>query len=164
VTTMAAFREFLPGPLADPCADKHIEGAVCRAFLVAYLITTDGHQAEAAAASAIDSWDPEAKSPQKLLRFSAEAATRILRGGRTPQRRRNFDSPRLPLELREVVCLSPQLRLSFVLKILLALPSPVCARMLGISADEVDETVCAALRRTTVGSGVRDFHSNGENA
>ena len=111
-----------------------------RAFAVAWLLTADAEQAEAAVTEAVDCWNPEIDSEEALVQFSAVTAARIARHGRRQE------LSRLPRELAPITEFDSLSRGCFVLRILLSLPLPVCAGMLGISCNEAEERLCAMLR------------------
>jgi hypothetical protein len=112
---------------------------VVRAFAVAWLLTADAEQAEAAVIEAVDRWNPEIDSEEVLVRFSAVTAARTLRRGR-------HEVSRFPRELAQIADFDALSRGCFVLRILLRLPLPICAAMLGISCNEAEERLCAMLR------------------
>jgi hypothetical protein len=124
------------------CSDT--ENAVARAFALAYLLTADARQAEAAVSEAADCWNPEIDSEEALVRFSAVAAARLLRRGRGFFQRR-LEVSRLPRQLTRIADFDAPSRGCFVLRILMGLPLPVCAEMLGISAIEAHERLCSVL-------------------
>jgi hypothetical protein len=112
---------------------------VVRAFAVAYLLTADAEQAEAAVTKAVGCWNPEIDSEEALVRSLAVTAARTLRRGR-------HEVSRFPRELAPIAEFDALSRGWFVLRILLRLPLPVCAAMLGISRNEAEERLCAMLR------------------
>lgn len=119
--------------------------AIARAFAVAYLLTADARQAEVAVSEAAECWNPEIDSEESLVRFSAIAATRRLRRG-CGFVRRSLEVARLPRELAVIAGFDARSRGCFVLRLLMRLPLPVCAEMLGISVDDAQESLCAMLR------------------
>jgi hypothetical protein len=120
------------------CSDT--ENALARAFALAYLLTADAHQAEVAVSEAADCWNPEVDSEEALVRFSAVAAARLLGYGQ------RLELSRFPRELAQITGFDAMSRGCFVLRILLGVPLPVCAEMLGIRSDEAEERLCAMLR------------------
>jgi hypothetical protein len=52
----------------------------------------------------------------------------------------------LPLELRRLFLLSPISRYCLVLRILLGIPVGTCSRILHRGVEEIEDTLCAALR------------------
>jgi hypothetical protein len=118
---------------------------VARAFLVAYLLTADAQEAEAAVAEAADCWNPEIDSDEAMVLFSAVAAARILRRDCGFTRQRSLDLPRLPRELAYIAGFDGPSRGCFVLRVLMGLSLHVCAEMLGISAGEAQERLCAMV-------------------
>jgi hypothetical protein len=119
-------------------AEKHeIAQTLTTAFLTARLLTGSMTAAEDSVTGALDRWDPVG-SPESFLEAVAEAASKY--DGR------GSDSHGLPRELQGVVGLSINNRRCFVLRILLGLPKCRCEQMLGLSAREIDESTCAALK------------------
>lgn len=113
--------------------------------MVAYLLTADAQQAEAAVAEGDECWDPEIDSDETLVRFSAVAAARMLRRDCGSIRRR-VELSRIPRELAMIARFDARSRGCFVLRILMGLPLPVCAEMLGVSMDEAQVRLGAMLR------------------
>jgi hypothetical protein len=52
----------------------------------------------------------------------------------------------LPVELRRLFLLAPISRDSFVMRILLGLPTATCSAVLHLTIDEMDDVLCAALQ------------------
>lgn len=125
------------------CRDT--ENAVARAFVIAYLLTSDKKGAEAAVREAADCWNPEIDSKESLVLFSAVAAARMLRRDSGSMPTEQLDVVRLPQELGPIAGFDPWSRGCFVLRILMGLPLPVCAEMLGISATDAEERLCVIL-------------------
>ena len=125
------------GDLMEYSAEDRLIG---RAFLTAHLLTGNTEQAESATMTAIDSWNPEEESEEALFQDVLDTAVRA-----PVQFRPEAAGPYLSAELRAVLRLAPQLRRCFVLRILVRLPSQVCARLLSLPSDAVDRYTCAAL-------------------
>ena len=119
--------------------------AVARAFAVAYLLTADAEQAEAAVTEAAECWNPEIDSEEALVLFSAVTAARMLRRG-PDLVHQGHQVSRFPRELAQLAGFDALSRGCFALRMLLRLPLPVCAGMLGIGCDEAEERLCAMLR------------------
>jgi hypothetical protein len=126
------------------CSDT--ENALARGFALAYLLTADAHEAEAAVSEAADCWNPEIDSEEALVLFSAVAAARLARRDRGSTRRKQVEPARFPRELAPITGFDALTRGCFVLRILLGVPLSVCAQMLGIGSDEAEKRLCAMLR------------------
>jgi hypothetical protein len=118
-----------------------IEQTVVLAFRIAHLLTANVAQSESAVMEAIDSFEPDLDSHEDLLRGTIRAAIQ-----RPPSQLQAIDSF-LPPELRPVLSLPTELRRCFVLRFLVRLPVPACARLLRFNAAAVNEGTCAALQR-----------------
>ena len=119
-----------------------------RTFQTLYLLTASIQRAESATLKAIDTFDPDADSEETLLRFAIQAA---VQGPVEPMPllvscEPESTGPLLPVELRAVLNLSPNLRRSFVLRILVGLSRQGCAGLLRLNAAQVDQYTCDALR------------------
>ncbi len=113
-----------------------------RAFLVAHLLTGNVQDAEAAVLLAMESWKPENESGEYLFRKIVQAAA-----GSRIERTSFASTYHLPSQLQNVLKLSRSLRRSFVLRMLVGLPAEVCADLLSIDSQLVDEHLrCALLR------------------
>ena len=117
------------------------EQTVVLAFRIAHLLTADVAQSESAVREAIDSFEPDLDSHEDLLRGAIRAAIQ-----RRPSQLPAIGSS-LPPELRAVLSLPTELRQCFVLRFLVRLPVPACARLLRFNAAAVNEGTCAALQR-----------------
>ena len=125
------------------CRDT--ENAVARAFAIAYLLTSDEKGAEGAVREAADCWNPEIDPKEALVLFSAVTAARMLRRDSDSMRAEQLEVVRLPQALGPTAGFDPWSRGCFVLRILMGLPLPVCAEMLGISATEAQERLGVML-------------------
>jgi hypothetical protein len=129
-------------------ATPHVRPAIAhlidRAFLTAHVLTASIQQAEDATMEAIDSWNPDEEPDEALFQNALDAATRaqIQQNGSGSAGSGSY----LPNELKAVLRLSPPLRRCFVLRILVGLPSQVCARLLCFHSERVDQYTCAALQ------------------
>ena len=127
----------------------NLEHTLNGAFLAARLLTGSIGQAETAVQEAIESWDPDEDAEEALFQQVLKAAVRfpaefaVSNWGISNWR--EAGSP-LPAELQAVLRLSPRFRQCFVLRILLGQPPEVCARLLGLSEERVDEYTCAGLK------------------
>ncbi len=115
--------------------------AVRWAFRAAHLITASIPQAEKAVLNALDRFDPDRDSGPALLRYAIAEA--IQQPPSESQSNDSFD----PIELRAVLALPDQVRRCFVLRLLVRLPPPDCARLLHLSVGAVNDYTCAAVRR-----------------
>jgi len=126
---------------------RGIEHTISRAFLIAQLLTRSAGQAESAVVEALDSWDPAGESEEVLLERVLAAGIRFQ--GTCAASRSN--EPELlasfPREIQAVLRLPAQVRRCFVLRILVGLSRPVCARLLQLSCRQVDEYTSRALKR-----------------
>jgi len=129
---------------ATPEAGQGIEPLLNRALLTAHLLTGSLQQAEEVTLEAIDSWKPGDESEEVLLQHVLDAAARahVERNPNHPDSSGSY----LPDELKAVLRLAPQLRRCFVLRILAGLPTEVCARLLGLHSEQVDEYTRAGLQ------------------
>jgi len=129
----------MPTNAAQPL--REIEQTVERALRTAYLLTASVQQAEGAVLEAIDGFDPDRDTNEALFRNAIRAA--IQRRSSRSQSAESFE----PLELRAVLGLPEDLRRCFVLRVLVGLSRPACARLLHLDAGAVNDYTCAALRR-----------------
>ena len=125
---------------ARPAVARLIE----RAFLTAHLLTANIHQAEDATLKGLDSWKPEEEPGEALFQHVLDASARAQIQANRPDS--DASGSYLPNELKAVLRLSPDLRRCFVLRVLVGLPLLVCARLLRLDSDRVDEYTCAALQ------------------
>jgi hypothetical protein len=130
---------------------------ISRAFLTAHLLTGNAAQAERVTLKAIGSWNPEEESEELLFQNVFDAAVRL-----PVKLKPEAASAYLPAELNAVLCLAPELRCCFVLRVLMRLPSQVCARLLDLHSDTVDNYTCAALR--CLGTAASRLHISVANA
>jgi DNA-directed RNA polymerase specialized sigma24 family protein len=126
-------------------AQAGLEQTISRAFRAAHLLTGGEEQAEIAVARALDSWDPDDNDEQGLFELALTAALH----GHVPSLQEPAGS-RLPVELRAVLRLPWELRRCFVLRTLVGWPREMCARLLDLSIQQVDDYTSAALRQLPV--------------
>jgi hypothetical protein len=123
-----------------------VEGPLAKAFFTALLLARSTQRAEAAVLEAIRRLDPDERFDEALVRgaihasLTANAQAQLL----SPQELEAAFAA-VPLELRGVLGLPPDLRRCFVLRILLQLPAEACAQMLDLKAEQIDEYTCEAL-------------------
>ncbi len=128
----------------EPFAGSVIQNLAGRAFVAALLLTGSAESAEAAVMQAIDAWDARAESQEALFQNAMEAAA--AQNTNLPAAPEPDDAGwRLPAELLAVMELAPELRRSFVLRILLGLPSQICARLLQLNPQQMNLHISAAL-------------------
>jgi hypothetical protein len=58
--------------------------------------------------------------------------------------------PSLPLELRRILLLSPDIRACFVLRVLLGMPTEACSEVLRIPIEEIGHSVSDAMQQLAV--------------
>jgi hypothetical protein len=115
-------------------------------FRIALLLTGS---LEAAEKSMIEAMEGE-EHKETLLFATIEAAVSHVRSSARlgcrpiPRVALSIDPITLPLELRRVLVLSPNQRLSFVLRRLVGLPAHRCSHLIQISEADVDANVVAA--------------------
>jgi len=121
------------------------QDTIVRAFLSAHLLTGSAELAEEAVSEAVERWNPCGETEDVLFLGALRAAVRNRAGyeSRQPDCAGAF---RLPEELRAVLSLDPQVRCCFVLRLLAGLSRQDCARLLHVTAREVDRSTCAALK------------------
>jgi hypothetical protein len=120
--------------------------ALGRTFITAVLLTGSAERAEAAVLEGIKIMERGNVSDEALLlqgTLSASIAARA-DGGRVEEQ--EHASSLLPVELRRVLRLLPDFRRGFVLRVLIGLSREVCARMLQVEIQQIDELVCVAAR------------------
>jgi hypothetical protein len=116
------------------------------AFLIAHLLTGSVEQAESAMLDAIDRWDSDDGEAALFRQVLDTAVQRPIGYALLTFNSTTSPGALLPAELQVVLRLSPHLRQSFVLRILVGLSREACAGMLHVSCARVDEFTCAALR------------------
>jgi len=121
----------------------HWRKLVHQAFIVALLITGTTEDAEAAVLEGISSLDL-ADEPRKLLINRTIVALIEHRNRNTLQKRGHVPNT-LARELQSVVDLAPDIRICFVLRMLIGLPSQVCADLLRVEISQIKRRVTAAV-------------------
>ena len=125
-TDIAALPDGLNSTLVTqqkPFSSGNYKGAVCVAFLAAYLLVRSERLAEAAVYQAIESLDPD-EVITMLPRLTAEASLKIRPG----QPEGLVAAPAwIGSELRAVLDLSQPLRDCFVMRILMGIPRETCS-------------------------------------
>ena len=123
--------------------------AIGRAFVTAVLLTGSTERAEGAVMDAIETWNPGEPLEDALFDRAVRAsmgtsAARAGAGETTPSA--------FPPGLVGVARLSPELRRCFVLRILAGFAREVCASLLHLSKDRIEEHTHAALRQLPAAS------------
>jgi hypothetical protein len=111
---------------------------LCRAFLIASLLTGDAAQSESAVSSVIASSDPEEISEEEFISRAATAALAA------PPRGCVRGSPKVPAGLTNVLRLPQSHRRCFVLRTLAAISREECSRILNLDVRTVDESTALA--------------------
>jgi hypothetical protein len=115
------------------------------AFITSLLLTANLEHAENAMLDAIDFLDPENESEGALLRGAVQAS--LAASVAVPSSR--VEAQRactiVPSELCKVLHLAPYLRHCFVLRVLLGWSREVCALLLGLRNEQIEERTSAAL-------------------
>jgi hypothetical protein len=131
--------------------EKKLTEVLDRAFLAALLITGSMDGAEEAILDGIDALD--GAMPNGLLPAMLKSA--IERGDHRSGEIQDI-LPGLPLELRRILLLNPDLRACFVLRVLLGMPSETCSEVLRIPISELGRRVSDAMQQLAVlGSAIR---------
>ncbi|SRR5258708_24727334 len=120
--------------------ESEIFNALERAFLPALLLTGSVEGAEAAVLDGIAAFESDHISRDSILLRTVRSAIQ-LHGDRSDQFARTFSI--LPFELRRVLLLAPNLRRSFVLRVLLGMTPEICSDLLHLTVHEVE----GALRK-----------------
>lgn len=100
---------------------------------------------------AIDQWNPEEQDEEQLFQITVRTTVQrqmIASAGGSYEGR--ITDYYLPAELRRVLELSPELRRCFVLRVLVGLPSKICAQMLQVDVLQIDEYSCEAMKMLSV--------------
>lgn len=122
-------------------APRELPQVFGRAVVAAHLISGNPEFAEQAVVRAVERWNPDEWSEDQFL----GAVMHEVVGFETlPE---PFAADYLPDELKAVLRLEPLLRSCFVLRNFAGLPSRVCARLLQLPPDEIDNCNISALRR-----------------
>lgn len=135
-------------------AEKELtEEELGRVFLVALLITGNMDGAEDAVLDGIAALDGTITSDDFLL---ATLKVAIERGEqRFGETEDTF--PSMPLELRRILLLNPDIRACFVVRVLLGMPSETCSEVLGIPIQTISHSVSDAMQQLAfLGSTARD--------
>jgi hypothetical protein len=129
--------------VATPKEQGNINPVLNRALLTAHLLTGSLQAAEQAVLEGIESWNPDEHEEvlfQKVMTAAAQAAIR--KNAADPIDSESY----LPGQMKAVARLAPWQRYCFVLRSLAGLPSQVCAGLLRLQSDQVDEYTIDAAR------------------
>jgi hypothetical protein len=126
--------------------EKELTEVLDRVFLVALLITGNMDRAEDAVLDGIAALDGTMSSDGFRL---ATLKSAIERG---EQRSGEIEDifPSLPLELRRILLLNPDIRACFVLRVLLGMPSETCSEVLQIPTQKIGHSVSDAMQQLAV--------------
>jgi hypothetical protein len=122
------------------------QGTVENAFVVGLLLTGSMKQAEDAVVETIDCSDTKQICGEQLLQGVIRSSLRSEQMV-APEISEEASSAMLPLDLRRVLNLPRDLRVSFVLRMLLGLPREVCAWLLHIEPEEVRRRTQEAMTK-----------------
>jgi hypothetical protein len=123
--------------------EEELTGALDSVFLAALLITGDMDAAENAVVDGIAALNGRTSS-DGFLQATLKAA--IERGEHRSDKSKGI-VPALPLELRRVLLLNPEIRACFVLRGLLGMPSETCSQILGIPIQQIGHSVSDAMQQ-----------------
>ncbi len=126
------------------------------AFATALLLTGSERMAEEAVLGAIDSVDVSLTSSDELLQRLVEESIQPGRSSDSVQGLLEDCPEYLPVELRDVLALEDDLRQSFVLRVLLALPRERCGRLLNLRIGEIAARTGLAAARLAGARATRD--------
>ncbi len=126
--------------------EKELTELLDRGFLVALLITGNMDGAEEAVLDGIATLDGTMSNDGFLL---ATLKSAIERGEHRSGEIEDIP-PSLPLELRRILLLNPDIRACFVLRILLGMPSDTCSEVLRIPIEEIGHLVSDAMQQLAV--------------
>jgi hypothetical protein len=129
------------------CKKTTLEKATSRAWHVALIITGSPSRAERAVTEAIDLWDLNPEFEEKLWLFAVAASLRSEKDNGVVELPELEGALRLlPVELGSILYNSPIARKCFVLRFLVGLAEEVCAAVLALTRQQVNEYTCMLLR------------------
>lgn len=133
--------------LGRHAGDQPLAKLLTRSFVSAHLLTGDTTRAEKAVMEAIKTWNPNEDEEQDLFQITLRTAVQMSTDvySELSDGERTADQP-LPVELRQILKLPRLLRCSFVLRILIGLPSQVCAQTLHLGVPQMDDYSCEAMK------------------
>ena len=131
----------------SPASRRSIAAILSRSFLTARLLTGNITQAETAVIEAIGLCNPEQENEEDFFETTLRTAAQMqMIAAPAESYEESTNDSCLPIELRRVLELSPELRRCFVLRILAGVPSKVCAQLLRLGATQIDQYCCAAMQ------------------
>jgi hypothetical protein len=137
-------------------SNRVIANILSRSFLTARLIIGNTTQAEKAVLEAINVWNPDEEDEEQLFLITLRAAvqSQITAPSAVSNDECTADF-RLPVELFRVLELSPEIRRCFVLRVLVGMPSNVCAQILHADIRQLDQYCCVAMRKLSAFDSVQ---------
>jgi NTP pyrophosphatase (non-canonical NTP hydrolase) len=126
--------------------EKELTEVLDRVFLVALLITGNMDGAEEAVLDGIAALDDTMSSDGFLL---ATLKSAIEMGEQRSGETEDI-FPSVPLELRRILLLNPDLRACFVVRVLLGMPSETCSEVLQIPTQKIGHSVSDAMQQLAV--------------
>lgn len=121
-----------------------------KSFLVAHLLTGSASQAERAVERAIDICCPTPGIGKRLFEVTLQLAVSGRIGLLVSMEQDRTTDVVLPPELRRVLTLPRRLRYCFVLRVLVGMSPRTCASILHLSAPEVNQYSCRAIKHLSV--------------
>ena len=121
------------GIMTKSLGQRSLTSILGKSFWAAYLLTGNAASAEEVVRQAIDLWDCDEKNSEQLLYASVRIAAKEAMNCEYELHKL------LPEGLCRVAGLPPALRSCFVLRMLLGLPSSICAQILGMPASHVNQ-------------------------
>jgi hypothetical protein len=121
---------------------KELTEVLDRVFLVALLITGNMDGAEDAVLDGIGALDGTMSSGLLLAMLKSAIERGEHRSGEIED-----ILPSLPLELRRILLLNPDIRACFVLRVLIGMPSEACSEVLRIPIQEIGHSVSDAMQQ-----------------
>lgn len=119
---------------------------VGRYFLVAYLMAGDPAEAVASLEEAINNRQTAKDDEQDFLMLVAQSACRLDRNPcAQPRPRSSGLQVDLPRELQNVLGLPTLQRRCFLLHLCERMPTPMCARILDLTVEDVDQNIRSAV-------------------
>ena len=131
---------------AEAANEQLQRAGIDRAFLAAHLLTGGSEKAECAIMEAIASWGSDQSEDELFDQVLRAAVRNTVEDEQLLVNQAGLPGASLPSELQAVLRLAPQLRQCYVLRVLVGLPRQMCASMLRLSLQRVDQYTSAALR------------------
>jgi hypothetical protein len=138
-------REWQCKVVVTMASETAAEKSVDKAFLAALLLTGSPRRAEASVLESIRLLANCEEHGDALLQGAVAAALDALHESPdTPADEIRRAASMLPIELRRVLDLAPDLRQSYVLRLLVGLPGESCERLLRLERGQADQAACRA--------------------